>query len=295
MKKSLLTGAITAGLLGTLVFSTTVGDKEEIIYPKEELYSLTPDEVDAYDEYTEEELEQQFKVQSARVSYPLSAAISKNDSVKVKSADIDILGDILSHTDGKNNSYTPSTTNNYVQPQTNYVQPETEYHYVEEVKEETYTTPVVNEEYNQADKDVLSYFSRAKEEMQRYLASDDYANLKAKAKSIVVTGIDFLFYDGTIMGHTRNELTEKGKETVIKSGEEALLFLDDYFPGFSDSFEYKYSRAKEFLSEKFVNVLDKVKEWIGEEEYNTLGEDFKEIGSTIADVFDEHYQGWKKK
>ena len=285
MKKSLLTGAITAGLLGTLVFSTAVGDKEEIITPSEELYSLTPDEVDAYDEYTEEELDELFKVQSARVSYPLSAAISENDNVKVKSADIDILGDILSHTDGKNDSYTPSTTKNYVQP-------ETEYHYVEE---ETYSTPVINEEYNQADRDVISYFSKAKEEMQRYLASDDYANLKAEAKSIVVTGIDFLFYDGTIKGHTRKELTEKGKESVIKYCEDALLFLDEYFPGFSDTFGSKYTKAKEFLSEKFAYALDKVKEWIGEEEYNTLGEDFKEIGSTIVDVLDGHYQGWKMK
>lgn len=298
MKKSILTGAIAVGVVGTVLFATTVGDKEEIITPKEELYSLTPDEIDAYDEYDYEELLKDYEVKTARIAYPVSAAITENDNVKLKSADTDILGDILSYTDGNKSSDTSS----YVPVQNNtqtYTQPQTEYSYVEPQVENNYSLPNEtnpdNYGYNNADREVISYFNEAKEQMREYLNSDDYTNLKAKAKSIVVTGVDFLFYDGTIKGFTRKELTEKGKEEIILSVAEAFDFIDEYYPGFSDSFGSKYTKVKEFLSEKFAGALDKVKDWIGTDEYAALGEDFKDIGDILTDVLDEHYQGWKMK
>ena len=305
MKKSVLTGAIAVGVIGSILFANKVGDNEDILINTnngERLYSLTPDEIDAYDEYDYEELEKEYQKKSARIAYPVSAAMTENDNVKVRAGNTDILGDILSYTDGRR----PSDTNSYVPVENNtqtYTQPQTEYTYVEPqynnqfLPNETNPNNVIynSNAYNNADKSVMSYFSEAKEQMQQYLNRDDYNSLKEKAKSVVVTGIDFLFYDGTIKGFTRQELTEKGKEEIIASTAEMFIFLDQYFPGFSESFEAKYIKAKEFLSGKFASALDKVKDWIGTEEYNALGEDFRDIGNTIVDVFDEHYQGWKIK
>lgn len=296
MKKNVIKGAIAAGILGSVIFSTTIGEKDNT-YASNKLYSLTPDELDAYDEYDYEALLKDYEdglldqtnaIGTNESSYPVSAVISFDETTKTKSADT-LLDEILGYTDG--NSYKREET--YLPPK----------------EEETYTLPnneipvvTSDESYNNADRAVISYFQEAKNKMQEYLASDDYINLKAKAKSIVVTGIDFLFYDGTIKGFTRKELTEKGKEEIINSVSETFEFIDEYYPGFSESLGSKYNRAKEYLSEKFVMVLDKVKDWLGEDNYNALGEelsglgsDFSDIGSLLGDIFDEHYQGWKLK
>ena len=254
----------------------------------ERLYSLTPEEIDPYDELTEEEIEAVYKEGSLK--YPISASIETYDSVRTKSADT--LDELLQIADGKvpvdnvynNDSYVSNNDNSYVPV---YENKETE-------------EDITSDELNEADRRVLSYISDAKEKMQEYLQKDEITLLKSKAKSLVVTGIDFLFYDGTIKGFTRKELTSKGKEEVMNSISETLYFIDTYYPGFSSTFGEKYTKAKEYVSEKFVGLLDKVKDWIGEDNYSSLGEEFSSLGEDIqglgevlGSIFDDKYQGWK--
>ena len=156
--------------------------------------------------------------------------------------------------------------------------------------------------FNSADRSVISYFSDAREVINNYLNSSDYTNLKSKAKGLVVTGIDFLFYDGTIKGYTRKELTEKGKEYIMKYISDTLVELDYYFPGISDTILDKYGKAKSTIIEKFRNILGYVKGWMGEEYYDMFGEeftdiidDFGDLGSIIGSLFDDKYQSWKLK
>lgn len=156
--------------------------------------------------------------------------------------------------------------------------------------------------FNKADRSVLSYFSDAREAIRNYTNSSDYTNLKSKAKSLVITGIDFLFYDGTIKGYTRKQLTEKGKEYVMKYIADTLTELDYYFPGISDTILDKYGAAKEYIKSKFKDILGYVKDWMGEDYYNMFGEefgelfdDFGDIGGVIGSLFDDKYQQWKLK
>ena len=164
------------------------------------------------------------------------------------------------------------------------------------------STPINEDNLNQADRSVISYFSDAKNVIKEYVASDDFTNLKSKAKNLVITGIDFLFYDGTIKGYTRKELTEKGKEYVMQTIADTLELLEKYYPGLSDTILEKYGKAKDFLKEKFSNIKSYLKDWMGEEYYNMFGEEFNQlldefgdIGSMFGSFLDDKYQSWKLK
>ncbi len=212
----------------------------------------------------------------------------------------DMFGDVYESSD----SYVPSYSTPVVTPEQDVFPMEVETEsMVDDIEEDIQEGVIDNtDNLSNEDKSVISYFTDAKEKLKEFAQSDDFTNIKIKAKEIVVKGIDFLFYDGDINGITREKLTEEGKKEVIASIEATVEFLDEYFPGFSDSFGNKYTAAKLYLSQKFVNVLDKVKEWIGEDNYSSLGEEFSSIGEDFGDVFgilgdvlDEHYQSWKLK
>ncbi len=175
------------------------------------------------------------------------------------------------------------------------------------IKPSSTQAPVVSDDIsldglNKADRSVISYFSDARELLRNYTNSSDYTNLKSKAKSLVITGIDFLFYDGTIKGYTRKELTEKGKAYIMQYIADTLEELDYYFPGMSDTILSKYGVAKEYIKEKFKNIMGYVKDWMGEDYYEMFGDefgelfgDFGDIGGLIGSLFDDKYQQRKLK
>lgn len=145
---------------------------------------------------------------------------------------------------------------------------------------------------NEADDTVTSYFTEANERLKQYAQSEDFETLKREAKNVFTDGIDFLFFDGEIDGFTRKQMTEEGKKSVINSLNGTLEFLDEYFPGFSDTFGRKYKIAKSYLDERFVGFLDLVKNWIGEDTYDGIGnmghDFFKDLGTlwnTLGDAY----------
>lgn len=148
----------------------------------------------------------------------------------------------------------------------------------------------------------FTFFKDAKQEITNYLESEEYEQLKEKGKYYVTTGIDFIFFDEPINGLYFDDLTEELKEDIIrdvKSLDEAIMA---YFPNYKENFQTKYQVASEFISEKYLDVLDSIKEYLGEENYNAIGdikdqlkEDLTEKKDNALTYIKDKYQEWKNK
>lgn len=102
-----------------------------------------------------------------------------------------------------------------------------------------------------ADEEVLEYVTN--------LESDFKNNsIKESLKSGFITVVDFIFYDGSIKGHTFKDLSDSAKLKVLSV---ALYFddkIDTYFPGYKESISSTtgkiYNKAKEEILESYLNV-----------------------------------------
>ncbi len=226
---------------------------------------------------------------------PIVSEIGKHET-SLSTSEIDeflkeLYGDSVETEEEK--KYTPT----YIEPST---EAETE-KMVDDLEEEI-NKEVDEEKLNNADEKVISYFDAARERLKEYAQSEDYATLKREAKKVVTDGIDFLFYDGEIDGFTRKQLTEEGKKDVMNTIESTVSFLDEHFPGFTDSFGHKYTSVKLYLDEKFVGLLDRIRGWVGEDASEAFGQSssnlYDEFGDSIdkfVGIIDGNYQEWKLK
>ena len=302
MSKKILKRLALLGIVGGVVVCTgyTISDDVKEAY-KEELYSLTPDEVDAYDEYDIDELERELNGEYSdelyrRETYTIpvvhEASYYSPVSTMVVSYDGNALNDLFNRTDEKvsdSNSYNGNINNNSY---SNEVNSNSTYYDVE-VPSNNHNNPVVTTNPDQV---VTGYFDSELRDMNNYLASDDYDNLKSKAKEIITTGIDFLFFDGTINGIDKDKVSEEAKKSIMLNITSTLDFIDEFYPGFSTSFGIKYLKAKEFLNEKYLGALDVVKNLIGEDAYGSASDFFSDMKETYGKAKEEIsdlYQGWK--
>ena len=109
---------------------------------------------------------------------------------------------------------------------------------------------------------------------------DDSAT--SSLKTNFVTLVDFIFYDGTIKGHTFKELTNEAKLKVL----EAMLYLDSkvdkYFPNYKEEISSKTGRAYTTVKDKVVNS------------YLNITSAICSKDSSICDSAKEDFQNLKK-
>lgn len=120
------------------------------------------------------------------------------------------------------------------------------------------TNPSVTQKPTQtesADEEVLEYFDQLNTDF-------DASSIKDTVKNGFITVIDFLFYKGTIKGHTFEDLSSSAKLKVL---EMALYFdskIDTYFPGYKESISGVsnkiYTAAKSEIVETYLNVTAKI-------------------------------------
>lgn len=148
----------------------------------------------------------------------------------------------------------------------------------------------------------FTFFEDAKQEIISYIESEEFETLKEKGKYYITTGIDFIFFDKPINGIYFSQMTEEFKKDVIrdvKALDEAIMA---YYPNYKESISNKYNIASEFINEKYLDVLDAIKEYLGEENYNTIGEIKDQIKEDIGtkteeglDYIKDLYNSWKNK
>ena len=160
-----------------------------------------------------------------------------------------------------------------------------------EDKTNTEQQPTVNQEYNTKE---FTFFQDAKQEIIEYIESEEFEQLKQKGKYYVTTGIDFVFFDTEINGITFDEMSAELKIRVMNDIASLDSAVEAYFPGYKESLSSKYQIAAEFVSSKYLDILDAIKEYLGEEKYNALGETKDQIIGDISDIKDEAIEDIKE-
>ena len=135
------------------------------------------------------------------------------------------------------------------------------------------------------------------------------------AKGVFVSIVDFLFYDGEINGVTFDELTDKGKEQVLKLANKVDGAIESKIPGYketiSDTASKAFNKASEVIKSGANNLNNFAREKLGEENYqsiidakdelvyytknaiNFLGDVGGKAFNSVKDKLDSWYQDFK--
>lgn len=168
-------------------------------------------------------------------------------------------------------------------------------------KEENYPQNDYNQEEIPSNQE-FTFFSDAKREITEYIESEDFQMLKEKGKYYVTTGIDFIFFDKEINGIRFSQMTTEFKIRAMNDIAALDQAVEAYYPGYKESFSSKYQVAAEFLSSKYLDMVDAIKEYLGDDNWNALGNMKDKIWGDITNKTDEAiedlkelYKSWRDK
>lgn len=167
------------------------------------------------------------------------------------------------------------------------------------------TAPSNLEQENQEetlDTEEFDYFDQAKKEIKELIESEQVEQAKEKGKEYFITGVDFIFYDKEMNGVTFDDLTEEGKKVTLENLETIDGWIMEIAPDYKDKISEKYQVVKDFVSTTYYDVLESIKESLGEENYSAIQEKKNEIEDSITSTKDkalekvsEWYQNFKNK
>ncbi len=152
------------------------------------------------------------------------------------------------------------------------------------------------------DTEEFDYFDQAKKEIKELIESEQVEQAKEKGKEYFITGVDFIFYDKEMNGVTFDDLTEEGKKVTLENLETIDGWIMEIAPDYKDKISEKYQVVKDFVSTTYYDVLESIKESLGEENYSAIQEKKNEIKDSITSTKDkalekvsEWYQDFKNK
>lgn len=152
------------------------------------------------------------------------------------------------------------------------------------------------------DTEEFDYFDQAKKEIKELIESEQVEQAKEKGKEYFITGVDFIFYDKEMNGVTFDDLTEEGKKVTLENLETIDGWIMEIAPDYKDKIGEKYQVVKDFVSTTYYDVLESIKESLGEENYSAVQEKKDEIKDSITSTKDkalekvsEWYQNFKNK
>ena len=172
--------------------------------------------------------------------------------------------------------------------------------YKDNIKQEQNFEPVIpNEEQNkiiteEQSNEEFTFFSDAKQELIEYIESEDFEKLKEKGKYYVTTGIDFIFFGTEINGITFDQMSTELKTRVMNDIESLDNAVEAYYPEYKESLSSKYQVASEFVSSKYLQILDSIKEYLGDENFNAVGEIKDQIIGDISTKTDQAIEDIKE-
>lgn len=152
------------------------------------------------------------------------------------------------------------------------------------------------------DTEEFDYFDQAKKEIKELIESEQVEQAKEKGKEYFITGVDFIFYDKEINGVTFDDLTEEGKKVTLENLETIDGWIMEIAPDYKDKISEKYQVVKDFVSTTYYDVLESIKESLGEENNSAIQEKKNEIKDSITSTKDkalekvsDWYQNFKEK
>lgn len=122
------------------------------------------------------------------------------------------------------------------------------------------------------DKVVVQTLNSSLSEINNSSSNDKSFSDSAKATFINI--VDFIFYDGKINGVTFDELTDKGKQEVLKIAQKIDEAIEEKIPGYKETISEKasnaFNKASELIKNGANNFSNFLKEKLGEEDYNAI-------------------------
>ncbi len=105
-------------------------------------------------------------------------------------------------------------------------------------------------------------------------SSSNDKSFSDSAKATFINIVDFIFYDGKINGVTFDELTDKGKQEVLKIAQKIDGAIEEKIPGYKETISEKasnaFNKASELIKKGANNFSSFLKEKLGEEDYNAI-------------------------
>lgn len=143
------------------------------------------------------------------------------------------------------------------------------------ITESKSNTEINNEEktvnYSNNDSVVINSLENTLEKVKNTRADSKFID---SAKGVFITIVDFLFYDGEISGVSFGELTENGKQEVLKLANKIDNAIEEKAPGYKETISEKassaFNKASELIKKGANNINDFAKEKLGEEYYNDI-------------------------
>ena len=106
---------------------------------------------------------------------------------------------------------------------------------------------------------VVSYFENLNTNLDNY---KDNTRLGESIKNGFVTGVDFLFYDGTIYGKTFDDLSTTAKLKVLKLAFTIDKKIEKYFPNYKEQISTTgskiYTKVKAKVVESYLDITTEV-------------------------------------
>lgn len=209
----------------------------------------------------------------------LALSIINNVGCKKNNSNVDI-----------NKETTQTTTENYTENTTKTIQNETasQITTTESTTENVTITEITTEQSIDKDDIVITNIDSDKEEIEYYL-SEDPINITVvgeKAKAFFIKCVDFIFYDSEINGVTFKELSEEAKEDIY----DTFCYIDElvvvFAPNYKENISEKYEIVKDFTKKSYFYVLDKIKEAIGENNYEKICQIKDNAVNSVTDTYE---------
>ena len=160
-------------------------------------------------------------------------------------------------------------------------------------------TNTTNEVENNETQETFDNFATEKNEISDLINKKNFEEAKEKGKELFINGVDFIFYDKEYKGITFDDLKEEAKEETLNNLNTIDGWIMQLDPDYKETLQEKYKVVADFVNEKYLYVLDKIKEYLGEENYaaitdikNKLKNDLSNFGNNLSDNIKNKANEW---
>ena len=135
----------------------------------------------------------------------------------------------------------------------------------------TTPAPTTNVEYSSTDNEVINTLSETLENIKNSEVTESF---KVNAKKTFIDVVDFIFYGGTIKGHTFEELTNSGKEKVLELASKIDEAIESKVPNYKESISNgatkAFKEASNLIKKGSNNLNNFLQSKLSEESYNAI-------------------------
>lgn len=157
------------------------------------------------------------------------------------------------------------------------------------------TNTIENKEDN---KEIFDNFESEKNEINELIYTGNFELAKEVWSEYFIDAIDMIFYDKEYKDTKWNDLAPNAKQEIINNLSEIDASITEIYPEYKEDWE----KTKGLATDIYFEGLNKIKDLIGEDNYNAVKEikdniksRASEVGNNIKNKANEWYQEFKTR